>query len=428
MNILLVCSYFGAETSVGVNRVNSFARHWLEQGCSIDVVTMPFYGSLPHFLQDQNRLTIHKVNPFFLKCKKDEDQSIKKLPSLTKMKVKKIFYWIKKNIFANYLDPRILWWPKAALITQQICLNKKFDFIITSVPSYTAHSIGAYIKYKNPALYWVADYRDLWSGNPIFPGTSLVRLIEKYHEKILLSRVDLIVTINKDLAQSLAVIHKKKPLIIPNGFEAEDLLYNNANNDTNYPHQYKSIVYTGTVLSGLQNPEPLFQSLVQLINDGLINKNDIKVKFYGDASAIVKTNAFEFLFENKVVMLHGQVTREESLRIQKQADLLLFLGARPIKGGTDIRGVVSGKIFEYLVSGTEIMGIGVDETMIVAEMIQLARAGIIYGEDISKIKKRLMCLVSDGAKKINVDNDYLLQFDRKKQAKKLLAIIRDHVS
>ncbi len=47
MNILVVSSYFGPETSVGVLRINAFVKYWAKLGHEIDVITMPYRGELP---------------------------------------------------------------------------------------------------------------------------------------------------------------------------------------------------------------------------------------------------------------------------------------------------------------------------------------------------------------------------------------------
>lgn len=430
MNILLVCSYFGPETSVGVNRVNSFVRHWLtKDGCSIDVITMPYQDELPGFLQNQPELSIHQVPMFGF-----SDKGKTKVPTTavscptSKSKLKMLFYWLKSNIFANYLDPRTLWWPRAAMVANRICKQKKIDFIITSVPSYTAHSIGFAVKLMNPSIYWTADYRDLWSGNPIFPGIALVRWIEKKHEQFILRRANLLVTINSELANDLSRLHKsKKVLVVPNGFEPTDLEFSNFNSD-NDSKNYLSIVYTGTVLSGLQNPEFLFQALTNLIKRNLISTQQMKIVFYGDASAILETEAFKYLLDNKIIQLKGRVTREVSLKAQREADLLLFLGARPLQNGTDVKGIVSGKIFEYLVSGVEIMAVGVTNDMIVGEMIQLASVGDIYAENIEKIELRLLDLAKNGSKKVTPNQAYLNQFNRAEQASLLLTEIENELT
>ncbi len=428
MNIILVCSYFGPETSCGVNRVNSMTRHWLDLGHSVDVVTMPYAADLPVYLKNKPGLIVHQVPPVIsLKKNKKTPQSHSNISGRLGKIIKNIFYFTKKYFFANYLDLRILWWPSAAVHAQKIARDRNSCFIFTSVPSYTAHSVGAVVKKRCPKIYWVADYRDLWSGNPIFPGNILVRALERWHEKFIVKKADMLVTINQHLGNHLMELHgRKKLLIVPNGFE--DLESSNPLIVKSAETKYRTIVYTGTVLTGLQNPEPLFEAAFNLFSSGRLNVGALKIYFYGDASAIKNTRNFISLIASGIVELKGVVSRLDSIRAQQGADLLLFLGARKIKDGASITGVVSGKIFEYLVSGTEIMAVGVSDDMVVADMIRQANVGDIYNEDIHKIETRLLSLVSDGAKKIQVNQDYLAKFRRKNQAIYLLSEIQKEIS
>lgn len=424
MNIVVVCSYFGPETSVGVNRVNALVRHWLALGHSIDVVTMPYGGGLPAPLQNQSRLTIHQVRPWFSRKKISESapQSYAGAPNRLNGLVKKTFYFIKKHVFANYLDLRVLWWPKAAKAITRLAETKSIDMMFTCVPSYTAHSVGAFVKWKHPDIFWVADYRDLWSGNPIFPGFILVRWLEQRHEQFIIRNADLLVTINEDLAQHLKQLHgPKKILVVPNGFEAEDFDFVTSEEHSSAG---KNIVYTGTVLSGLQNPQPLFLAVCNLLRNGKLEVGDLKINFYGNAGAIIDTAEFRLLIDNGMVVLHGSVARKHSLQMQRSADLLLFLGSRPVKNSLGTVGVVSGKIFEYFNSNTEIMALGVSRDMIVAQMIQDAEVGDVYAEDISKIEQRLVTLVQQGKQSITPNQTYLNQFRRKEQAVYLITEIQ----
>lgn len=426
MNILLICSYFGPETSMGVNRVNSFTRHWLGMECTIDVVTMPFNDELPSYLQGNNRLNIHQVTPFFMSPKKNL-QSFNEVQSPSMIRIRKLIYWLRRHIFSNYLDPRVFWWPKAAIKANHICQEKKIDVVLSSVPSYTAHSIAAFVKKRNPSVLWVADYRDVWSGCPIFPGCMPVRAIQWRHERFILKHADIFLTINHNLENSLKKIHgERKYLIVPNGFEPTDHV--TSTSLSKVKGKQITIVYTGTFFIDYYNPEPLFQALMDLILNQLIPETSINLIFYGDAKDIRNTETFQFLLEKNIIQLKGVTSRSVALKAQRDADLLLFLGATPLKSGQDVVGVVSGKIFEYLTSGTEILAVGVTENMIVGEMIKLSGMGELYYCGVQKIKDRILDLYKNGPKKLIPNTSYLDNFNRAKQASFLLSQIKNNIN
>ena len=125
----------------------------------------------------------------------------------------------------------------------------------------------------------------------------------------------------------------------------------------------------------------------------------------------------------------GKVPRMHILKIQKQADFLLFIGYKPIVQGVgSTSGVVSGKLFEYLISGTEVLAVRVTGDMIAAEMLVRSRSGDFYGDDVEKIKGRLLRALRDGCvPKVVPDMAYLDQFRRSRLSQTLLDEVRRRI-
>lgn len=425
MNILVVTSYFGPETSVGVLRVNAFVKHWAKSGHTVDVVTMPFFGESPEGIRNNPKVRIFQIAPMLIGGRQSSDsQGYAKGATGWKRKIVAFQYWLKRRLLCNYLDPRVLWWPKvAAFICNNLTKSVRYDFMFSTVPSYTAHSAAACVKFFDKELLWVADYRDLWSGNPIFPGCSAVRFIEKTHERWILRSANLIVSINQPLVDELRALHGgERYSIVPNGFDDETLTAGETCAPTAANNPKVVIVYAGSILPGLQDPSPLFRAIKELADDASLAEGDLEVRFYGDYSVL---DSFPLASDNSVqkfVARCGKVPRKDILTIQRDADFLLFLGSKPVVDGVgSTTGVVSGKIFEYLVSGTEILAVRVTSDMIAAEMITKARAGDYYGDDVEKIKRRILLAVrGGGTSKVSPDLEYLDQFRRCRQAQKII--------
>lgn len=415
---MLVCSYFGPETSSGVTRVNSFAQYWLELGCDIDVITMPFSEELPDSLKSKKNLNVHEVSPFFAFGKIKKSQCYSSNAGKSSSFLKKLIFALKRKIFANYLDPRTLWWPRAVKRAIGVIDNKKIDVLFTSVPSYTATSVGALLKWKYPKLFWVADYRDLWHGNPAFPGSYLFRSIERIHETFLVKKADFLVTINDSMATILKDLHNKNISVIPNGFHLKDVNLNKIYRKNK--RKRLTIVYTGTVIPDYQNPEPLFSAVASLLELGDISNTEVQILFYGNSSGIKKTKNYDLLIQRDILILKGRVSRASAIEAQRDADLLLLLGAMPKHSQVVTDGVVTSKVFEYLVSGTEVMAVGVSKQMIVAEVIASAQAGYVYGEDIDLIKKKILDCLENGLSSLKLDFEYLERFNRKNLALSLM--------
>ena len=220
-------------------------------------------------------------------------------------------------------------------------------------------------------------------------------------------------------------------LTVPNGFDDGELeISERIEASVTKTGRKVTIVYAGSILPGLQDPTPLFQAIKELSEDGLLKQGELEIRFYGDYSAL---DDFPLASDQSVksfVIRCGKVPRNEILAIQREADFLLFLGSKPVIAGIgSTTGVVSGKIFEYLISGTEVLAVRVTDDMIAAQMITQACAGDYYGNDVVKIKQRLLRAVhAGGAPKVIPNMSYLDQFKRSHQAlkviKKVEALVR----
>jgi hypothetical protein len=108
-------------------------------------------------------------------------------------------------------------------------------------------------------------------------------------------------------------------------------------------------VYTGAVYSGKRDPSPLFEALEQ--NEDI--RKSIHVDFYGNDLGYIdflvkKYNLFD------CVHINGSVSREAALKYQQEASVLLLLTWDNPKE----KGVLTGKLFEYIGSSKPILLIG----------------------------------------------------------------------
>jgi glycosyltransferase involved in cell wall biosynthesis len=89
------------------------------------------------------------------------------------------------------------------------------------------------------------------------------------------------------------------------------------------------------------------------------------------------------------VELLPHVPRRESLRLQRESDVLLLL--IPEAGGRG-RGILSGKVFEYLAAERPVLAV-VPEDGAAAELIRDTGAGVVVGpDDVPAIRDALVAL------------------------------------
>ena len=116
----------------------------------------------------------------------------------------------------------------------------------------------------------------------------------------------------------------------------------------------------------------------------------------------------------------GFLPREKALQIQYDADALLFLEFDNPK----VKGVLTGKLFEYLYVGRQIWAIGCTNNTSAGQLIENCNAGICFGNDIEKIKNFILNVISNSNfLEYNKNFDQIEEFSRKKQATRILELL-----
>ena len=240
-------------------------------------------------------------------------------------------------------DKYIGWYSFAVKESKKI-INKGWvpDLIFASATPYTSLIVAKKIS-KYYDIPWIGELRDLWSDNHYGYGW----WIDKKFEKSTLKTASALVTVSKTLK---IVLEKKYPYIpvhtVQNAFDEKDFLSAHQKKETS---EVIKIVYTGAVYSGKRDPSPLFEALEQ--NEDI--RKSIHVDFYGNDLGYIdflvkKYNLFD------CVHINGSVSREAALKYQQEASVLLLLTWDNPKE----KGVLTGKLFEYIGSSKPILLIG----------------------------------------------------------------------
>lgn len=231
--------------------------------------------------------------------------------------------------------------------------GRQWDVVVSTYSPYITMAIAYRLRRQQIAARWVADYRDLWTGNQVYTGLPLFRGIERWLEHRFLSTADCVTTVSDGLRTELEkVTVGQRVQVVTNGIDFDDL--DSLESTSIFPPDGKfRLVYTGTVYPGLRDPEPLFRGLADLFARNPEFRDQVEVIFVGGRPAGV-TEAAVRHGVGDVVSYRGMVPRHDALRMQRDTGALVFLETRSESGG-----ILTGKIFEYISSGRPILGIGV---------------------------------------------------------------------
>jgi glycosyltransferase involved in cell wall biosynthesis len=255
--------------------------------------------------------------------------------------------------------------------------------VVSTAGPYGVHAPAYALRRSGKAKKWIADWRDLWVDNHIYPGLPGFRLIERALERRWSKQADIITTVSPVFAKTLSEKYGDKIKVIFNGFDADD--YENLPQARIFEDDnIMRIVYTGTIYPKNNNLMPLFSAISELDHSGQITSDCIQFIFCGrntDFSDLVRSMGISQYFS-----FLGLVPRNNALRMQRDSTALLFL---EFEAGT-IEGVLSGKIFEYLFAGPPIISLGGNAESTVAKLLTDTSKGTSVANDAGEIKKHLL--------------------------------------
>lgn len=428
MRILIISTHFPPQRGIAPLRPYSFAKYWASQGHDVTVLTTEKYDFESDLDLDCSAFTVIEVplprwhRRFTLKARASIKNDVK--PGGGRVRgVEYLFRSLKEvrektGILRDQRMPSHLdVWVFSAL---RVIKGKKWDVVVSSYSPYVAHLIGYSIRRAGGAGVWVADYRDLWTQNHLYVGVWPFTFLENHLERLVNNAADIITTVSYPLAQELREKYPHRRIeVIENGFDSDDLV--GLPLEKFFSDEKTVVAYTGSIYPQLQDPSPLFRAIRELSLEGCKGLDRLEIVFAGTSSDYVMGLAVKMNVSQWVRHI-GMVSRKDALRIQRDACALLFLGAD--KDGK--AGILTGKIFEYLNSSTEVWGVGVENTDDVGRLITESGAGLVFGVNYLRIKLALLDLLSGNQKVVvHARKDVLDRYSRRGLAGKLMGSILD---
>jgi glycosyltransferase involved in cell wall biosynthesis len=265
-------------------------------------------------------------------------------------------------------DENVSWNLTAIPAAVRIVRSEEIDVVVTTSPPNSVHLIGAAVKRATGAR-WVADLRDSIAAHPHRRvERASVRAKEKASEsvaRLVARQADVIVAASDAIAEEARGLDPAGVVTtILNGADFDDF----AGLDYYCGDRFR-ITHTGSFF-GKRDPRPFLTALAE---SGL---EDVVARFVGDFR-IADREWAESLGLGSRIELHPYVSHREALALQRDSEALLLL--IPDAGGRG-RGVLSGKVFEYLAAERPILA-AVPPEGAAADLIQETGAGLVAAPD-----------------------------------------------
>ena len=365
MKILLVTMYFPPAGGGGVQRPLKFATHLPALGIETHVLA----PDDPKWLYEDpspappTQAWIHRARYLGPRARRLADE-LHGRSGLDRLSLQ------ARSLSRRVLvpDENVAWNLTAIPAAVRIVRSEEIDVVVTTSPPNSVHLIGAAVKRVTGAR-WVADLRDSIAAHPHRRvERASVRAKEKVSESIarLVARqADVIVGASDAIAEEARGLDPAGVVTtILNGADFDDF----AGLDYHRGDRFR-ITHTGSFF-GKRDPRPFLTALAE---SGL---EDVVARFVGDFRLSDREWA-ESLGLGSRIELHPYVSRREALALQRDSDALLLL--IPDAGGRG-RGVLSGKVFEYLAAERPILA-AVPPEGAAAELIQETGAGLVAAAD-----------------------------------------------
>ena len=323
----------------------------------------------------------------------------------------KLSIWIRGNFFIP--DARVFWVKPSIKFLAKYIQEHQIETIVTTGPPHSMHLIGLGLKERLNHLKWIADFRDPWTEISYYKHLKLTERSDKKHrtlEKSIFKNADITLATSYTDAENFRTAGANA-ICITNGFDETEIQTKKGTSTSNFV-----LSYVG-VLEQLRNPEILWQSLSEIIEENESFKNDFRIKFVGrvDDKILESLKQLQANIINK-----GYLKHDEALEEMQTSDVLLITNF-PDESS---KGIIPGKIFEYLATGKKILSFGPSEAD-VATILEKTKAGKHFGySEKMELKKYILQLYQDwnnGNLKNETEN--ISEFSRKNLTKKLSEIL-----
>ena len=374
--VLIISYYWPPSGGPGVQRWLKFVKYLPEFEIHpvIYIPKNPRYPITDSSLNQEipENITIYKNKIFepyfyagFLSKKKTKQISSGVISDENPSFIEKVLLWIRGNMFIP--DARKYWIKPSVRFLTGIIKKEGIDTIITTGPPHSLHLIGLELK-KNLDIKWLADFRDPWTSIGYHTKLRLTKASQRKHrqlEKEVANGCDkLLVTSNTTKAE-FELITTNPVHVITNGYDIPESELPFSALDKKF-----TLSHIGSLLTG-RNPENLWKVLSEIISENETFRKVFQLNLIGvvgqDVLNCINDNGLEFY-----TRIIEYVTHEEAVNYQRRSQLLLLAEI----DSPQTRGIIPGKLFEYLAAKRPILAIG-PEQWEGGEIVKSTNSGIV---------------------------------------------------
>lgn len=424
MKVLIVTYYWPPAGGSGVQRWLQFVKYLRDFGIEPIVYTV----ANPEYVIEDASLEKH-IPEGITVLTQPIREPLSLLKILTKKSAKQSSGFIQHNptffqrlmlyIRANWFvpDARKFWIRPSVKYLVDYLQSNSVDAIISTGPPHSLHLIGQQVK-KATGLPWIADFRDPWIEIDYFhqlPHTAKTIAKHRAMEAEVAKKADALVVVGRTMHAYYSQL-AKPVFTITNGYDTDAYASHECSLDTRF-----TLTHIG-MMNADRNPKNFWNVLRELCEESPSFKNDLQVQLIGSLADEVSQEIAQFPKETIVCL--GYLSHDEVLTYQQQSQVLLLC----INQVPSAKGIVTGKLFEYIQAKRPILAIGPIDGDAAAIIEDTESGCIVDFNDSDGLKKAIWEyyeLYREQNLMVNPKN--IEQYHRKALTKSLAAVIHSVV-
>lgn len=341
--ILLVVYYFPPLGGIASLRAASYATHLAEFGWNATVLA-PANGAYYHDpslsvpgvrVMRSTSLELSRSGKRLLRAGGSDTTTAQSggLRSVPRFLARRYLY---------FPDAQIGWYPFAFLNGRRAMGSTSFDAILSSSAPVTAHLIARAL-HRQARIPWVAEFRDPWSAR--MAENDPLRGRASALEKSIAHEASALIMTSPTWSAEHARAWGREVATIPNGHGGEP----------SYRETPRDFVisYLGSYYPDEQDLTTAWDAIARLRRDGAAGP--LRIRFVGELPAVL-ARELDARGLREVTEVTGFVSQARAL--QELASSSALLAAGPKDSRSRLRGVIAGKLFDYLATGVPIIFLG----------------------------------------------------------------------
>ena len=315
-----------------------------------------------------------------------------------------------------------LWRRNAIRHAERLVRAQRPDVIVATYPPTETIEVALTIcrRFDIPL---VVDFRDGLVFEPLDPSLfrlpRIARFLRGLDEQVI-EQASAVVTVSEPISDYYRARHVARVETIANGFDPDEFRDKAMPRPATFRDDRINIVHTGRLGRSRVGTriDAMLEALLRF--DGGEADRRVLFHFFGVYSA-QESRLLQPFVDRGLVLIHGLVSRAESLALQRHADVLLLVTA------VGQRSVATGKLFEYLGAGKPILALtaGTEAEAIVRDT---GAGWAVAPDDPAAICAALRNLAREGAlSSIERRAERVGRYERQHQARRYADLLADVV-